>query len=78
MPGDVSRAGMANRRNEGCLRGRGAMCSEGEARRRSEGQARRRNEGCLRGRGAMLNVRAREVLCIARAYQIIDVGCPVF
>ena len=53
-----------------CPRGRGAMCSEGEAR--------RRNEKCSRGRGAMLNVRAREVLCIARAYQIIDVGCPVF
>lgn len=47
-----------------------AMCSEGEAR--------RRNEECSRGRGAMLNVRAREVLCIARAYQIMDVGCPVF
>ena len=61
---------MANRRNEGCSRGRGAMCSEGEVR--------RRNEECSRGRGAMLNVRAHEVLCIARAYQIMDVGCPVF
>ena len=69
MQGDVPRAGMANRRNE-------AMSAW--ARRCSEGQARRRNEECSRGRGAMLNVRAREVLCIARAYQIMDVGCPVF